>query len=173
MSPDAISLLVLDVDGVLTDGRIVLDGAGNEIKRFHVRDGSAVTFWQRAGGRVAILSGRRSDTVSRRAAELGIEIVEQAANDKLAGYERVLARAGARDEQTCYVGDDLLDLAPMRRCGYPVAVADAADEIKRIAAYVTQRPGGHGAVREIVEHLLKRQGQWARILALYEQQAAP
>lgn len=111
---------------------------------------------------MAVLSGRGEASVVRRAAELGIEWVQTGVSDKLVGYESILRESGRRDEAVAYVGDDLPDLPPMRRCGFPVAVANAAPSVKREAAYVTRRRGGEGAVAEVVELILRRRGQWAR-----------
>jgi len=162
-----IDLLVLDVDGVLTDGRIVLGPSGEEIKSFHVRDGAGMKYWKRAGGKLAIISGRSSAAVRCRAEELDVDIVRLNAKSKLPAYEEVLAELGLSPEQAAVVGDDLPDLPILRRCAFPVAVADAVDEVRRAAAYVTRSPGGAGAVRELVELILKRAGRWDDILARY------
>jgi 3-deoxy-D-manno-octulosonate 8-phosphate phosphatase (KDO 8-P phosphatase) len=155
-----VSLLILDVDGVLTDGRLAFDAQGQTVKTFHVRDGGALRLWKQAGGRTALLSSRASPAVARRAEELGIDAVVQGANDKLSAYDSLCRRFGVGDAEVCYVGDDLVDLAVMRRCGLPIAVADAAAAVKRQADFVTRRGGGRGAVAEVVERLLRRNGQW-------------
>jgi 3-deoxy-D-manno-octulosonate 8-phosphate phosphatase (KDO 8-P phosphatase) len=160
-----IRLLVLDVDGVMTDGRVVYTDAGQEIKAFHVRDGSGLKFWRQAGGRVAILSGRSSPAVTRRAAELGIEPVIQGADEKLPALGRILSETGLRPDQVCAVGDDLPDLPVLSRCGLAVAVADAAPEVRAAAHFVTEAPGGRGAVREVVEWLMRGQGTWDPVVA--------
>jgi len=160
-----IRLLVLDVDGVLTDGTIFIDDAGRQMRGFHIQDGLGITLWKAAGGRVAILTSKRSEAVMTRARMLGIDLVEQGEENKLPGFERILAAAGVSAEETAYVGDDLLDLAVMRRAGYAIAVANAVDEVKQRARHVTSRPGGQAAVREAVEHLLKTGGLWAKALA--------
>ena len=162
-----IRFLVCDVDGVLTDGRIILDSSGVETKAFHVRDGSGLKYWLRAGHRAALLSGRASPVVDRRAAELGITLVEQGAKDKLPAFERLLKAAGCAADETAFVGDDLPDLPVLRRAGFGVAVADAVAELRSAAAYTTQARGGRGAVREVVELLLKAQGKWAAVLERY------
>jgi len=159
-----ISLLILDVDGVLTDGSLPFDREGNAVKSFFVRDGSAIKMWRDAGGKVALLSGRDSPAVAARARDLGIEAVVQGAPEKLAAYESLCRRFGVTDTAVCYAGDDLPDLPPMQRCGLPIAVADAAPAVKRIAAYVTNRAGGRGAVAEIVERLLRMAGRWDEML---------
>ena len=160
MSNPDIRLLVLDVDGVLTDGAILIDDGGRQSRRFHIQDGLGVRLWRSVGRQVAILTSKRSDAVAARAKMLGIELLEQGAEDKLPGLERLLAAAGVAREQTAYVSDDLLDAVVMRQIGYPIAVADAVEEIKALARFVTTRCGGCGAVREAVEHLLKRDDQW-------------
>jgi len=156
-----IRLLVLDVDGVLTDGGILIDEAGRHFRRFHIQDGLGLKLWKAAGRQAAILTSKRSEAIAARASVMGIELLEQGAEDKLPGFHRLLTGAGVSGEQTAYVGDDLLDAAVMRQAGYPIAVANAVDEIKALARYVTTRPGGDGAVREAVEHLLKRDNRWS------------
>ncbi|UCD30698.1 MAG: HAD-IIIA family hydrolase [Planctomycetota bacterium] len=159
-----IRLLVLDVDGVLTDGTILIDEAGRQYRRFHIQDGLGVSMWRAIGHEVAILTSKQSESVTARAKMLGIELVEQGKEDKLPGLQRLLTAVKVTPEQTAYVGDDLLDAAAMRQVGYPIAVANAADEIKKIARYITVRIGGQGAVRETVEHLLKRENLWSKAL---------
>jgi 3-deoxy-D-manno-octulosonate 8-phosphate phosphatase (KDO 8-P phosphatase) len=160
----AVALLVADVDGVLTDGGIV-HGGGLELKEFHVRDGSGLKLWHQAGKRTALITGRSSAAVEVRAAELGIEFVTQGASAKWPAYRELLARAGARPEEVCYVGDDLPDLPPLLHCGLAVAVADACAEVRADAHYVTRAPGGRGAVRETVELILRCQGHWQELVA--------
>lgn len=160
-----VRLLLLDVDGVLTDGRIVYADDGTELKRFHVRDGSGLKFWRQAGKRVAVLSGRSSPAVDRRAAELGIAHVVQGQGDKLPAFERVLAEVGVSPAEVCAIGDDLPDLPVLTRAGLAVAVADACPEVRAAADYVTAVPGGAGAVRDAVEWLLKLTGEWDAVVA--------
>lgn len=160
----AISLLIVDVDGVLTDGRLTTPG-GTESKAFHVQDGLAIKVWQRTGGKIAVLSGRESPDTIRRAAELGIGMVRLGQSDKLAAYEALLRSGECADSAVAYVGDDLPDLGPMSRCGLPIAVANAVGEVKRAAQYVTRRAGGEGAVGEIIELILRKQGRWAPFVA--------
>lgn len=162
-----VELLLLDVDGVLTDGSILYADDGTELKRFHVRDGSGLKLWRAAGKRAAIVSGRQSAAVERRAAELGITPVLQGRDDKLAALAQVLAATDVRPEQVCAIGDDLPDLPVLRACGLAVAVADACPEVRRAADYVTTAPGGRGAVREAVEWLLKLSGRWDDLTARY------
>ena len=160
-----VKLLLLDVDGVLTDGGIVYADDGTELKRFHVRDGSGLKFWQRGGNRVAIVSGRTSAAVARRAEELGIDPVFQGRGDKLPAFTLVLSATGLRPDEVCAIGDDLPDLPLLSRCGLAVAVADACPEVRAAADYVTTARGGHGAVREAVEWLMKLQGRWDEVVA--------
>jgi 3-deoxy-D-manno-octulosonate 8-phosphate phosphatase (KDO 8-P phosphatase) len=159
-----IELLLLDVDGVLTDGRIIYGDEGGEIKSFHVRDGSGLKLWQMAGKQSALITGRRSAVVAIRAAELGMGYVFQGVADKRVAWEQLLAQSGVPAEQICCVGDDLPDLPLLRRCGLAVAVADACAEVRAAAHYVTQVPGGRGAVREIIEWLLRSQGRWEELV---------
>ncbi len=160
--------MIMDVDGVLTDGSIRIADDGSETKRFHAHDGSAIVFLHRVGLASAILTGRRSRATRHRARDLGIRILEEGNPDKLGGLGRILARAGVDASEACHIGDDLTDVPVMRRVGLAVAVRDAAPEARRAAAYVTRRPGGNGAVREVVEMILKAQGTWKRILRQYE-----
>jgi 3-deoxy-D-manno-octulosonate 8-phosphate phosphatase (KDO 8-P phosphatase) len=162
-----IRLLLLDVDGVLTDGSIVYADNRLELKRFHVRDGSGLKFWRLAGNRAAILSGRTSPAVVIRAAELGINPVFQGREDKHAALTEVLAAVQVKPEETCAIGDDLPDLPLLLRCGLAVAVADAVPEVRSAAHYVTTTPGGRGAVRDAVEWLLKLQGAWNSLVDRY------
>ena len=162
-----IALLICDVDGVMTSGQIIYGASGDEMKVFNVRDGSGLKYWQRAGHQAAILSGRESVAVTRRAEELGIRIVEQGARDKVPALERILDAASCTGEQAAYIGDDLPDLPAMFRVVFRVAVADAAAEVREAADLVTQARGGCGAVRETVECILKAQGRWETIMARY------
>jgi 3-deoxy-D-manno-octulosonate 8-phosphate phosphatase (KDO 8-P phosphatase) len=155
-----IELLVVDVDGVLTDGVIALDDRGVESKHFHVRDGSAINLWRRAGHRVALISGRSAPLVDLRAAELGISPVIQGATRKLEPFERLLRDFGLEPRQACYIGDDLADLAVLGVAGLAACPSDAAEEVRRSSHLVARVPGGRGAVREIIESILKHQGRW-------------
>ena len=164
MNLSTVHLLILDVDGVLTDGRVEMSAEGEPVKAFFVRDGAAIKLWQRAGGQVAIISGRKEQSVLRRAKELGIDAVQIGVSDKLAAYQQLLTDSRCEESSICYIGDDLPDLTPMLRCGFAVAVADAAHAVKRIAHYVTKRPGGRGAVAEVIELLLRKRGQWSNLV---------
>ena len=155
-----IRLLVLDVDGVLTDGTILVDEQGGASRRFHVQDGLGIGLWRGVGRQAGILTSKRSGAVAARAEALSIDFLEQGAEDKLPGFERMIAAARVTCDQVAYVGDDLLDAVVMRRVGYPIAVANAVDPIKGLARYVTRAAGGHGGVRDAIEHLLQREKQW-------------
>src|SRR5262245_3792180 len=156
-----IDLLVLDVDGVLTAGEIAYtEGQGDDFrewKAFHVRDGSGLVLWRRLGKKVAILSGRHSRLVEVRARELGITAVLQAAGDKGAALDEILKATGSTVETTAAIGDDLPDVPLLRRCRLAVAVADACPDARAVAHHVTRQPGGHGAVREVIELILRCQ----------------
>jgi len=162
-----VRLLLLDVDGVLTEGGVTWSNDGVEQKTFHIRDGLGIRLWQLAGGRTGIVTGRASRVVQLRAEELGIPIVRQGVEDKLETTAAILAECGVSWEQTGFVGDDLPDLAVMMRCGVGVAVANACAEVVDAAAMVTRSPGGQGAVREVVEQLLKARGSWEGIVRRY------
>ena len=162
-----IRLLVTDVDGVLTDGSMIFHADGTESKTFSARDGSGIKYLMRNEIQVAMLSARDCDAVRRRADSLGIEHCITGARDKLPAYRALLERLGLADAQACYVGDDLTDIPPMRAAGFPVAVADAAAEVRDVAALVTSAAGGHGAVREVAELILKAQGKWDNVMRRY------
>jgi YrbI family 3-deoxy-D-manno-octulosonate 8-phosphate phosphatase len=164
----SIELIVSDVDGVLTDGLIVFDNEGIETKRFHIRDGMGIHIWQKAGGRFGVLTGRNSHIVNIRAAELGVDVVRQGVDDKLAAIKEICTELRVAREQLCYIGDDLPDLAPVRYASLGVAVADACAELVDAAHFVTTRPGGSGAVRETVETILRAQGRWEELLRGYD-----
>ena len=163
-----IELLCLDVDGVLTDGGILLDDRGLETKRFHVRDGTGLRIWQRLGYEVCLITGRDGEALRHRVAELGITHVVQGSRDKGAAFDKILGTLGLAARQAAMLADDLPDLPIMKRAGYAMAVADAVDEVRARARFVTGRPGGHGAVREAIEHLLKEKGRWDEALRLFE-----
>ena len=155
-----IRLILSDVDGVLTDGSIIIDNAGIESKSFYVRDGLGIKLWQRAGFTFGFLTARNSQIVKLRAAELGIDIVRQGSSEKLPVARQLFTEIGIDPSEVCYIGDDLQDLPVLWEVGLPVAVADAAIEVRGVAKWVTEQPGGRGAVREIVERLLKAKGSW-------------
>lgn len=162
-----IELILSDVDGVLTDGGIYYDNQGIEIKRFHIRDGLGIRLWQRAGFRFGLLTARSSHIVKVRAAELGIDIVRQGFEHKLQAAKQLMEQLRLDPEQVCHIGDDLADLALIRHVGLGVAVQDAAAEVRDAAAYVTSLPGGCGAVREVIELVLKAKNRWDDLVRNY------
>ena len=162
-----IKLLLMDCDGVLTDGRIWIFENGEEQKGFHTRDGLGIDLLHRAGLKSGIISGRVSSAVERRAQGLGIAFVVQGCEDKLGAFGETLAQAGVTPAEVAYVGDDLNDIPLMLKSGLAVAVADAAPETRERAHYVTTAGGGFGAIREIVELILKAQGRWDVLIASY------
>ncbi|MFO7766441.1 MAG: HAD-IIIA family hydrolase [Pelovirga sp.] len=163
----AVRLLLLDVDGVMTDGRIIYDQQGNELKAFDVKDGHGLKMLQRTGIQVGIITGRSSQVVNRRAQELGINILYQGAKVKLDPYLEIIAQTGLQDSQIAYVGDDLVDLPILRRVGFSATVADAAPQLLEQVDYVTSRAGGRGAVREICDMLMQAGGYWQEQTARY------
>ncbi|MHC4385563.1 MAG: KdsC family phosphatase, partial [Planctomycetota bacterium] len=167
MTPENLSkiqLLILDVDGVLTDGGIVVHSDGTESKKFNVIDGHRVKMWQRAGGVIAIISGRQTQATAIRAQQLGITHVMQGCLKKLSAFESLLDKTGLAPEQVACMGDDLMDIPLVRRAGFGVAVADANDELKKVADFVTQRKGGKGAVGEVIEYILKTTNKWDTLM---------
>jgi 3-deoxy-D-manno-octulosonate 8-phosphate phosphatase (KDO 8-P phosphatase) len=159
-----IRLLILDVDGVLTDGRLYFDAKGETLKVFHVRDGHGIKMAQRGGIEVALVSGRRSDAAFHRARELGITRFAEGVRDKVAVLGELLAALNLTAEQAAAVGDELVDLPLFHRVGLGVAVADAVPEVRAAAHWVTTLPGGRGAVREVCDLLLKAQGRWDELV---------
>ena len=155
-----ITLIISDVDGVMTDGRIIYDSDGHETKQFHVRDGLGIKLWMRSGFHFAILTARQSEMVTRRADELGIEHVVQGAKDKLSSAELLLETLGCTAEQTCYLGDDLPDLSVMRRVALAVTPADGAADVRDASQWILRNNGGEGAVRELCERLLRAKQRW-------------
>jgi len=159
----AIRLILMDCDGVLTDGTIWLTADGDEQKRFHARDGQGISVWHRAGYQSGIISGRASTAVDRRARELKIRYVHQYAKNKVAALEEILADAKISAAECCFIGDDLADISVMRRVGLAVAVADASPDARAAAHHVTSLAGGAGAVRQVVELILKAQDRWEQL----------
>ncbi len=162
-----VRLLLFDVDGVLTDGRIIVHADGSESKEFHIRDGAAIVWAQRAGLTVGLLSARSSGATAQRAAQLAIRIVVQGAPSKLAAYEQILRDAGLEDGAVGYMGDDLLDLPIFSRAGLAAAPADAAVEVRGRAHWVSGAGGGRGAAREFIEMVLRAQDKWDPIVRAY------
>ena len=163
----SIKLLLMDCDGVLTDGRIWLFENGEEQKGFHTRDGLGIDLLHRAGLRSGIISGRKSSAVETRVRGLGMSYVIQGHENKVRAFADVLAQAGVANDEVAFIGDDLNDIPLMVQSGLGVAVADAADEAREHAHYVTKAPGGFGAVREVIELILKSQGRWDDLIKTY------
>lgn len=163
----SIELLLVDVDGVLTDGVIAVDDRGVETKHFHVRDGSAIALWRKSGRKAAILSGRWAPLVNRRASELGISPVIQGAGKKEGPYRKLLNDLKLEPSQVCYMGDDLADLPVLLSVGLAACPSDAAPEVREVAHVVASVPGGRGAVREVVEMVLRQQGAWDDLVEGY------
>ena len=159
-----IRMIISDVDGVMTDGQIIYDNAGVESKAFHVRDGLGIKLWMECGFQFGVLTSRNSNVVKIRAAELNIRILRQGFAEKLAAAVEIMRAEQIDPSEVCYIGDDLPDLPVMYQVGLPVAVADAAAEVKEAAAWTLQSPGGRGAVRELIERLLKAKRMWDDVI---------
>ena len=160
-----IRLILSDVDGVMTSGQITYDNQGIETKSFHVRDGLGIKLWQRAGHQFGILTARSSHIVKLRAAELGVEIVRQGFSDKLPAAKHIIESLGLELSEVCYIGDDLTDLRLLSNVGLAVSVADGAGEVRQAAHLITKSAGGQGALRELIESILKSQKRWDELLA--------
>jgi len=167
----SVRLILLDVDGVLTDGAVVVYGDGSESKRFHIRDGIALVWAQRAGLKVGLLSARHSATTTHRAAQLGISLVHQGVASKAAAYDEILSDIAITDADVAYMGDDLVDLAVLGRVGLSAAPCDAVAEVRSRVDFVSTCRGGDGAVRELVEMILRAQGHWQAIISGYQHEA--
>lgn len=163
-----VRLLLVDVDGVLTDGRIYLqsmpEGSAEEMKVFHAHDGAGLKLARMAGLRTGLITGRDSAATARRAREVGMDYVWQKQAEKLPAYRAICRQAKVRDEEVAYIGDDLPDLPILERVGLAIAVANATLEVKRAAHLVTRRRGGEGAVREAIEAILRAQGSWQKVI---------
>ena len=157
----------MDVDGVLTDGKLHFTSDGKEFKTFDVQDGHGIAMAQRVGLTIGLISGRSSKATTRRAADLRVKIVLQKPTNKMEMVEQVKRQHGFANDEIAFMGDELVDLPALRRVGLAVAVPNAVDEVKRVAHYVTRRRGGDGAVREVIEMILKAQGLWGRATAKY------
>src|SRR3954468_5504328 len=162
-----IELILSDVDGVMTDGGIYVLDDGQQIIKFHIRDGMGVRLWREAGKRFGIVTGRKLESVKKRAADLWMDIVQLGIDDKLPEVDRLAAELGITRDQVCFIGDDLLDLATIRAVGLGVAVADAAEDVRHAAKYTTSVPGGQAPVREVIELILKNTGRWDDVLTRY------
>lgn len=161
-----IKLLILDVDGVLTDGRIVYDNFGDELKFFNVNDGLGIYLLRKAGIKTVIITAKKTRAVIRRAKDMRVAAV-YADHYKLKIYQKVLRKFRVKDEEVCFIGDDLIDLPIMKRAGLAVAPPNAVEEVKKSSHYTTQKQGGKGAVREVIEIILKSQGLWDKAIAIY------
>ncbi len=164
----AVRLLILDVDGVMTDGRIIMDDTGRETKNFNVKDGHGIKMLIRYGIDVILLTGRRSPVVEHRAKDLGIAEVHQGSHDKVSIFHEILRNRSLNSQDIAFVGDDVVDIPLLKRVGFSVAVADAAEEVKRSVDYVTKKTGGSGAVREVCDLILQCRGKWADVVKRYD-----
>lgn len=162
-----ISLLILDVDGVLTDGRIIMNDTGQETKHFDVKDGHGLKILMKQGIDVVFLTGRRSEVVEHRARDLKVGEVHQGILNKVEAFEEIIRRRNLNRNQVAYVGDDIVDIALLKSVGFSVAVADASEDVKRNVDYVAKKNGGRGAVREVCEIILKAQGKWDETATRY------
>jgi YrbI family 3-deoxy-D-manno-octulosonate 8-phosphate phosphatase len=162
-----IELILSDVDGVMTDGGIHVLDDGQQMVKFHIRDGMGVRLWREAGKRFGIVTGRKLESIRRRASDLWLDIVRLGVDDKLPAVDALADEFGIAREQICYIGDDLLDRETIRAVGMGVAVADAVEDVRHSAEYVTSVAGGQGAVREVVELILKNTGRWDDVLKRY------
>jgi 3-deoxy-D-manno-octulosonate 8-phosphate phosphatase (KDO 8-P phosphatase) len=172
-SPDLIDrarrvkLILMDADGVLTDGKIIFLSGASEAKMFDSKDGVGIKLAQRAGLKTGVISGRESEALQRRCEELGMDEIHQRVFEKLSAYEEIIARLGLTDEECCFIGDDLVDAPVLKRVGLPVTVADGHPALEPIVAYVTERAGGSAAVREVVDIIIKAQGKWDKVVGRY------
>ena len=162
-----IRLILFDVDGVLTDGKVVIHVDATESKTFDIKDGIAMVWAQRAGLTVGLLSARQSATTPHRAAQLGITLVRQGVPNKLDAYDQILSELGLTDSQVAYMGDDIVDLAVLGRVGFSTAPADAVAEVRARVDWVSSRIGGDGAARELLETILRAQGRWEPLVSAY------
>ncbi len=164
----AVRCLILDVDGILTDGGIIMDDSGRETKRFDVRDGHGLKMLMRSGIEVVLLTGRTSQVVTHRALDLGIQDVYQGATNKLQVFKDILGKKNLPGPATAFMGDDVVDIPVLRRVGFSATAADAHDDVKDVVDYVAKKGGGRGAVREICELILQVQGRWKEAMERYE-----
>jgi 3-deoxy-D-manno-octulosonate 8-phosphate phosphatase (KDO 8-P phosphatase) len=168
----AVRLILFDVDGVLTDGRVIVHSDGSESKSFAIRDGIAIVWAQRSNVRVGLLSARHSPTTPHRAAQLGITLIHQGVTSKIEAYERILEAERLSDQDVAYMADDIVDLAVLRRAGFSCAPADAVPEVRSRVDWVSRFNGGDGAARELVELILRAQGSWDAVVSSYENEPA-
>lgn len=163
-----VKLLLLDVDGVLTDGRIVYDSRGQDLKFFDVHDGLGVYLLKKAGIKTILITAKGSRAIRPRAKDMQVEEVFEDISPKTSVLDRILKKYNLKLDEVCFVGDDLVDLCLMKKVGFPIAVFNAASEIKKVASYITLKEGGRGAVREVAELILKSQGRWEELVGLYD-----
>jgi len=164
---EKVKILLLDVDGILTDGRIIITSSGEEIKHFNVIDGMGIKLLQKAGVEVGIISSRFSMVTEHRAKELGITLLYQGKLEKLAVYEKILKEKEFKDEEVAYMGDDWIDLPILKRAGLAISVPNAWFPVNDYVDYITKHPGGYGAVREVCDLILKAKGKWVELLHFY------
>lgn len=164
---EKIKMIIMDVDGVLTDGKIIFSSDGIETKAFDIQDGMGITLARQAGLLTGIITGRESEIVKRRASELSYDVIFQGSSDKIRSYDKIKKQFDISDEEVCYVGDDLPDIPVMKNAGFAVAVANAREEVKKTADFVTECSGGCGAIREVVEKILKAQNKFDSLLKKY------
>ena len=162
-----VKLILMDADGVLTDGKIVFFSGGNEAKMFDSKDGVGIRLAQKAGLQTGVISGRESEALLRRCEELGMDEIHQRVFEKLGTYEEILARLRLTDAECCFIGDDLVDAPVLKRVGLPVGVADGHPALEPLLAYVTDRPGGSGAVRETIDLVIRAQGKWDEVVGVF------
>ncbi len=163
----SIELILSDVDGVMTDGGITYDNQGIETKTFHVRDGMGIKLWQKTGHRFGVITARSSHIVKLRMEELGVDFIRQGTEQKLAAAQQIIEELNLEPSNVCYIGDDLTDVGLMKSSGMSASVADAAEDVKKVADYVTKSAGGKGAIRELIEMILKSQKRWNELLQGY------
>lgn len=163
----AVKMILMDADGVLTDGKIIFFSGGHEAKMFDSKDGVGIKLAQRAGLKTGVISGRESEALLRRCEELGMDEIHQHVFEKLEAYDEIKERLGLTDGDICFIGDDLVDAPVLKRAGLAVTVADGHPALEPIVSYVTQRPGGSGAVREVIDLVIKAQGKWGEIVGRY------
>jgi 3-deoxy-D-manno-octulosonate 8-phosphate phosphatase (KDO 8-P phosphatase) len=167
-----IRLVLFDVDGVLTDGRIALHGDGRESKQFHIRDGIVMVWAQRVGLKVGLLSARLSATTTERASQLGITLVHQGVSSKIEAYDEIVGDIGLNDDEIAYMGDDIVDIAVLARVGLAAAPSDAVAEVRKRVHWIAPSAGGCGAARELLELILRAQGRWDAIVSSFEAKRA-
>ena len=162
-----VKIILMDVDGVMTDGKIIFLSGGGEAKAFDSKDGVGIKLAQRAGLKTGVISGRESEALVRRCEELGVDEIHQRVSEKVRTYDEICSRLGLKDEECCFIGDDIVDAPVLKRVGFPVTVADGHPALEAIVAYVTDRPGGAAAVREVIDLVIRAQGKWDEVVGRY------